>query len=173
MFSDSDFEYAAENTEILRQPDRRIRTFGDTSFDFILISELMDEVDRIRVRNGRIDAQRPTILSPEQSAKLLVEGLGTDEEGFSEWARKNTGRFAFLRYGFQVRASRMNEEIVSNSLEGVIQRVMQGGPGESQGHAVIRGVDDAWQVCLLKFTLDLVQKSAPDNFSDLKRNGLL
>ncbi|MBA2586794.1 MAG: hypothetical protein H0U99_09975, partial [Chthoniobacterales bacterium] len=56
MWSEDDFHYALENTRVIVAPERQISTFGTTSFRFYLISVLMDEVNRIRVRDGRIDA---------------------------------------------------------------------------------------------------------------------
>ena len=51
-----DIEYAIENTQVILAPERQIATFGNTSFEFHLISELMDRVDQVRIRTGRIDA---------------------------------------------------------------------------------------------------------------------
>jgi hypothetical protein len=39
--------------------------------------------------------------------------------------------------------------------------------------AVLTGVDDGWEVCLLKFALDMVLASGGDHVRDLKRRGLL
>src|SRR5512133_1985975 len=56
-----DIEYAIENTQVILAPERQIATFGNTSFEFHLISELMDRVDQVRIRTGRIEAERPKI----------------------------------------------------------------------------------------------------------------
>ena len=39
--------------------------------------------------------------------------------------------------------------------------------------AVIQGVDDAWEVCLLKFTIDLIERSTGGNMGDFRRRGLV
>ena len=65
MHSESDIQYALDMTKVLHEPDRRIDTFGNTQFEFQLVSELMDEVDQVRVRQGRIEAQKPVILRPD------------------------------------------------------------------------------------------------------------
>lgn len=39
--------------------------------------------------------------------------------------------------------------------------------------AVIQGVDDAWEVCLLKFTIDLIERSSGDNLGEFRRRGLV
>ena len=71
-----DFDYAIENTSVIVAPERQIATFGSTSFNFYLISELMDRVDQVRIRNGKIHAERPQILTPEHYRRLLLEGFG-------------------------------------------------------------------------------------------------
>jgi len=71
-----DFDYAIENTQVILAPEQQIATFGSTSFNFYLISELMDRVDQVRVRNGKIHAERPQILTPEHYCRLLLEGFG-------------------------------------------------------------------------------------------------
>src|ERR1700742_1038879 len=75
MWSEDNFQYAIENTEVIVAPQGRIATFGQTSFRFFLISELMDQVNEVRVRNGRIHAERPQILPPDHYARLLLEGF--------------------------------------------------------------------------------------------------
>jgi hypothetical protein len=38
--------------------------------------------------------------------------------------------------------------------------------------AIIQGIDEGWEVSLLKFTADLIQESAGDNLGDFRRKGL-
>src|SRR6476661_6680809 len=67
-----DFDYALENTRVILAPESQIATFGITSFNFYLISELMDRVNQVRIRNGKIQAERPQILTPEHYCRLRV-----------------------------------------------------------------------------------------------------
>ena len=39
--------------------------------------------------------------------------------------------------------------------------------------AVIQGVDDAWEVCLLKFTIDMIESSSGGNLGDFRKRGLI
>ena len=39
--------------------------------------------------------------------------------------------------------------------------------------AVIQGVDDAWEVCLLKFTIDMIERSSSGNIGDFRTRGLI
>ena len=59
-----DFWYAVNNTEIVLQPQRQLETFGATMVDYHLISQLMDNANQVRVREGRLQAFRPEIITP-------------------------------------------------------------------------------------------------------------
>src|SRR5947209_19523987 len=58
ILKQDDIEYAIENTQVILAPERQIATFGNTSFEFHLISELMDRVDQVRIRTGRRSEER-------------------------------------------------------------------------------------------------------------------
>ena len=61
---------------MLYEPDRRIDTFGSTSFEFQLLSEPMDAVDQVRVRDGKFEASQPQIIRPEGYEEIATEGFG-------------------------------------------------------------------------------------------------
>ena len=174
MYSEDDIHYAFETTRVLYEPDRRIDTFGSTDFNFRLVTELMDSVNQVRVRSGRISAEKPTILKPETFADFQFEGFGEQADAFSQWLDSHAGQFAFLKYGFNFRRSDVSENIVHDSMETVSDRIMtevrdSGDPST----AVIVGIDDAWEICLLRFTLQMIDKSQEINQFDFKRRGLL
>jgi hypothetical protein len=39
--------------------------------------------------------------------------------------------------------------------------------------ALLTGVDDGWEVCLLKFMVDMIQASFPGNMGDFRERGML
>lgn len=169
-----DFIYAIESTRVIHEPDRRIDTFGSTNFEFHLISELMDSVNQVRVREGRIEADRPRILKPEGYEDLNFEGFGEQGEAFRDWFRENAADVAFLKYGFNFIRSDISETLVHDKVEAVCDRIVS--DINSSGNpmkAVIHGVDDTWEISLLKFTLDMIQKSQGINVFDFQRRGLL
>lgn len=174
MISEDSFHYAIENTRVVLAPDRRIETFGSTNFRFHLVTELMDQVGVVRVRNGRIEAERPQIIAPGQYSKFLLEGFGEQAREFADWLENRPEKLAFLKYGFQFRKMDVIESIVHSPMEEVIERIRTGiSKAEESLSAVIQGVDDAWEVCLLKFTVDLIQQSAGGNMTDFRRRGLI
>ena len=169
-----DFQYAIENTRVILAPERQIATFGSTSFRFYLISELMDQVNEIRVRDGRIHAERPQILTPEHYSRLLLEGFGEKAAEYAEMLRQRMSTMAVLRYGFQFRKTDVVENRVRDTMEAVVERTRQQVErSEEPLSAVIQGVDDAWEVCLLKFTIDLIERSSGGNLGDFRKRGLI
>ena len=79
------FHYALENTRTHLEPSGLIETFGSTAFDFTLVSELMDEVNRVRLRRGTLQAERPRIVTPEHYAKIMLDGFGEKAREFADW----------------------------------------------------------------------------------------
>ena len=169
-----DFDYAIENTHVLLAPEQQIATFGSTSFNFYLISELMDRVDQVRVRNGKIHAERPQILTPDHYTRLLLEGFGDKAQRYVDQLREHLQNIAVLRYGFQFRKTDVTEETLRDSMSSVINRTRRRVEESNEPlSAVIQGVDDAWEVCLLKFTIDMIERSSGGNLGDFRKRGLI
>ena len=169
-----DFDYAIENTQVILAPEQQIATFGSTSFNFYLISELMDRVDQVRVRNGKIHAERPQILTPEHYCRLLLEGFGDKARRYVDQLREHLRNIAVLRYGFQFRKTDVTEETIRDSVDAVINRTRHRVENANEPlSAIIQGVDDAWEVCLLKFTIDMIERSSGGNIGDFRKRGLI
>ncbi len=172
MYSPDDIQYALETTSVLYEPDRRIDTFGSTRFEFLLLSELMDSVGRVRIRSGEVEANQPTIIKPEAYNGIEFEGFGDDAKRFHQWLMEQGSKIALLNYQFK--RGEVREELLHDSLEAVKERVLEdarrvGNPMQ----VVIEGVDDAWEISLLRFIVEIVDKSSEINAFDFKRKGLL
>ena len=167
------FWYAVNSTEILRLPDRHLETFGTTVFNYYMVSELMDTVNRVRVREGRIKAERPQIIAPAAYAKLLLEGFGEEAGRFLEWMREHRKDLRPLQYGFTIHKQEITEQVYSDPLEDVVDRVKRHVEGRNDPlSALIIGIDDPWEVCLLKLLVEIIGQSHSGNVEDLERRGL-
>lgn len=175
MFSEDDIFYAFAVTETLVEPSRRLETFGSTSFDFQLISEPMDCVGQVRIREGKVHAERPVLVRPEGMNEFEFEGFDDAQSAaFAQWLKGVAGRIAMLQYGFNFKKSDVTESLVHEPLADVQDRLVNAAKhGFNNSLAVINGVDDRWEICLLKFTLEMAQKSQGINMFDFKRRGLL
>jgi hypothetical protein len=174
MLNEDSIQYAIENTQVIIAPRNRIETFGTTVFRFFLVTELMDSVNKVRVRDGRLHAERPSIITPQHYQQMLMEGFGSKAEEFVGWLRENAPDFAVLKYGFQFRKTDLQEEVVHTSMEEVVDKLRSRvDDSEDPLSAVIQGVDEGWEVCLLKFATDMIQRSAAGNMDEWRRRGLI
>ena len=168
-------EYAFRQTEVLYAPDRRIDSFVDTRFNFRLITESMDEIGVCRVRSGWVEANRPRIIRPADMRGIETEGFGADAARFLDWMRRSgAGMRALFEYGFRFSRSEVAVECVHDACAEVRDRVVREALDSGDPfRAVIYGVDDAWEVSLLSFMLEMIQKSHEINLFDFRRRGIL
>lgn len=168
-------EFALRHTKVLYVPDRRIDSFGDTRFNFRLITEPMDEVGVCRIRSGWVEANRPRILRPADLRGIETDGFSADAVRFFEWMESNGARLqALFKYGFRFGRSDVHEELVHDSVLEVQDRVVKEALSSGDPfRAVVSGVDSAWEVSLLSFMLEMIQQSHEINVFDFKRRGLI
>lgn len=166
-----DFWYAVNNTEVLEMPRGRLETFGSTLINYHLVTELMDTVGQVRIREGRIQAFRPEILTPQSFLESpLEEGFRAGPaHDFVRWLREHESELTLLKYGFKIRQETTTESIVHDSVENVVDRVRTELQSRSDPlSALVLGVDEPWEVCLLKLLFQVVRRSAPGNARDLR-----
>lgn len=165
-----DFWYAVNNTEVVLLPRGRLETFGATLINYSLVTELMDSVGQVRVREGRIQSFRPEILTPQSFAESPLEGFHAGQaEDFIRWLREHESDLILLKYGFKIRHETITESIVHDSIDNVLDRVATELKSKDDPlGALVRGVDEPWEVCLLKLLFEVVRRSAPGNARDLR-----
>ena len=152
--SSFDFWYAVNNTEIVMLPSKHLETFGATMLNYHMVSELMDSVNQVRVREGRMHANRPQIITPEAYSQTLLEGFGDEAQRYIDWLKEHEKDLRILQYGYKLRQEAFSEHLVSDNVKNVVDRVQnevkeKGDPFS----AVLVGVDEPWDVCLVKVVL--------------------
>jgi len=171
-------EYAIRHTRVVRPPRQSLATFGTTVVRYHLVCEpvfadLNIPAARVEtvVRDGTVTAERPQVVTPSYLSRL--EGFGENAREYLEQVVREHGPHApGLLYAYR------------NEFSGTT--IVSGGVGEVAGNigsrldredrrleAVIRGVDELWDVSLLKFIFDLTTRSARTNASELNAMGLL
>jgi hypothetical protein len=155
-------------------PRARISTFGTSLFHYYVVTEPMDSVSTSRVREGEIYAEKPQILTPQHLAQLAIEGFGPEAERFAEALSRSPGLVALLKYGFRIRKQDIKVADLHDPIEVVLGRVQDEVRALDNPLAtVITGVDDAWEVGLLKVMIDTIRDSAGGNLDDFRGRGLL
>jgi len=165
-----DFWYAVNNTEVVAVPQNRLETFGSTMVNYHLVTELMDSVGKVRVREGKLKAFRPQIITPPSVTDEMLEGFGEEAQDYANWLKEHAQEMQMLKYGFKVQKTEINDYILSDSLETVVNRVKDDlAERDDPLGAVLVGVDHPWEVCLLKLMFELVQGSAQGNIQDIQQ----
>jgi hypothetical protein len=173
---DERIEYAVSHTEILRHPKQSLATFGTTNIHYYLVTEpsyteFTRRNDETVIREGRVIAERPRIVTPYYLSRL---------DGFSPEAKKYfsslIGRYGpdapGLFYTYRNEPKQLN--IVADRLWVVVDRLnteieKRGDPLTS----IIKGEDELWDVSLMKFIYEVARNSVQDNLSQLNARGLL
>ncbi|MEI8139497.1 MAG: hypothetical protein WCI03_06485 [bacterium] len=167
--SQFDFWYAINNTRVVVAPVQRLETFGATIIHYHLVSEVMDFVDKIRVREGRIVAQRPQIITPTSITGNMLEGFGSEAERYLDWIREHSQEFRMLQYGFLIRKEEINDEIITDTFDAVLDRVATAVRQKDEPlSAVVAGVDSPWEVSLLKMMFEVSNNSFQANVKEME-----
>jgi hypothetical protein len=173
MIKDDDFQYAMENTRVVVAPTQSIETYGQTNFRFRLVTEPMDEIGTVRIRRGVIHAERPRILAPQYLSRLLLEGFGDKARGFADWMEEQKD-FHILRYGFSLKKTDLSEQLLREPKQDALDKLQEELRRDDDPMGVlIDGIEDAWEICLMKFTMDMIRRSSGENMAEWRRRGLI
>jgi hypothetical protein len=169
-------EYAARHTEILRHPRQHLATFGVTNIYYYLVteptySEITNDTNETVIREGRVVAERPKIVTPYYLTHL--EGFSYDARQYFEMLLRMQGPNApglFYTYKNEPKGLNIvsdNWPVVVNKLNTEIDK--KGDPLAT----IIKGQDDLWDVSLLKFIYEITSRSIRNNIAQLGSRGLL
>ena len=169
--------YAIRNTVVVRPPRQMLATFGATSVKYYLVTEpAYREIepqaqDDVVIREGVVKAERPRVVTPH----YLMQ-----HEGFGDHAREYLRRLAGERGSdtpgllYAYKNEDMHTNIASGGMRQVTGRLRQLLDREGRGlEAVIQGIDELWDVSLMKFIFDLTSASVRSNVAEMNARGLL
>jgi len=168
-----DFWYAVNNTDVKLMPSRHLETFGTTVLNYHLITELMDSTTQIRIREGRLEAGQPQIITPDAYSQTAMEGFGDEARQYVDWLKEHEKDIRILQYGYKMKQESFSEHIVTDTLDPVVARVKEA--VEARGDpmsAVVVGVDEPWDVCLVRLFWEVIQKSALVNIREMQKQNL-
>jgi hypothetical protein len=168
MEIDEKIQYTIAHTEVLRSPKQSLATFGITNIYYYLVTELMESTNV--VREGRVIAAKPKIVTPAYLINL--EGFSGQAKRYIEMIAEKDPHEAGIFYSYKNEPKEMN--IVSDPFAKIVDKLGQ----QIDRHgdpltAIIKGVEDMWDVSLLKFTYELTTKSVHTNVAEMERRGLL
>jgi len=167
---------AVKHTEILRPPKQSLATFGTTNIYYYLVTkpayaELIKNVAETVVREGRVIAERPRIVTPYYLSRL--EGFSSEAKRYFDTLMRTHGPNApGLFYSYRNEPKELT--IVSEDLLSVVDKLnteidKRADPLTS----IIKGEDELWDVSLMKFIYEMTKRSLHDNLSQMEARGLL
>ena len=175
MSSNPDFDrwYAAKSARFLLEPSHRLETFSNTLVNDHLVAELADHPGKVRIREGRLEAHQPLVITPHV-AEIETEGLGDEAKAYLEFLKENEKDLRILQYGYHLKSDNFSEQIVTDRLSVVTERVKSEVLASNDKFAaVVQCVDDPWDVALVELWLREVNRSARGNIDDLQKSGKL
>ncbi len=168
-----DFWYAVNNTELITVPTGQLETFGDTVVNYYLLCQQMDHVEKVIVREGHLKALKPAIITPQSLGQVDVGDFGADAQEYADWLREHANDLRIIQYGFTLQKQELKEYVVTDNIENVLARVKENVDAANDPlSAILVGVDDPWQVCLMKLMVELVQHSAQGNMQDFRQQSI-
>ena len=174
--SDDRIENAVWRTEIIRLPKQKLATFGTTNIHYYLLTEpvyaeLTKDVNETVVREGRVIAEKPRIVTPYYLSHLqgfsqeasryldaLVKAYGPDAPGLFYTYRNEAKELTIVSEHWRTVVGRLNAEIDKR--------------GDSLA-AIVKGEDELWDVSLLKFIYEVARGALPHHVSQMGARGLL
>ena len=167
---------AVNHTEILRLPKQSLATFGTTNIYYYLVTkpayaELIKNVTETVVREGRVIAERPRIVTPYYLSRL--EGFSSEAKRYFDMLMRTHGPNApGLLYSYRNEPKELT--IVSEDLLSVVDKLNTEIDKRADPLAsIIKGEDELWDVSLLKFIYEMTKSSLRDNLLQMGARGLL
>jgi len=171
-----DWIRAVEQTWIVRYPKQTLATFGITNIAYYVVTEpIYREIDQGShegvVRKGRVIAERPTIVTPTYAMNL--EGFRPEAYEYLKQISLNMGpHHPGILYKY--RNEPENFEIVKGDPSEIAHKIADDLEEKDEGlSAVMVGVDEWWDVALLKFIYEFTSNSATSNLQEFSSRGLL
>ena len=169
-------ERAIAMTRIIRPPRRSLSTFGSTVIHYHVVSQPVyegifeEEHKDTVVRYGLVRADRPQIVTPGYLSR--TEGFGQEASDYLDFLTNRYGsEAAGLLYKYK------NEPQTTETVDGDPQEVAAKIRDELERddkplHTVLLGVDELWDVSVMKFIYEFTNQSARSNFEELNERNL-
>ena len=172
-FDREKFKEYWRRTEVIRQYQRMLYTFGDTELPYIFVAEHDRFRDRTVVRKGVVLIQKPHILLPRYySGPEFKEGF--EHANAIPPEAIYLFRAMQLPYSHITNKSAASEVVEYGSMRDVLQKLdMEMAKRENIETGLIKGDLGGADISLMRYSVGLVIRSTPENvkqfFEHLKR----
>jgi hypothetical protein len=155
-----------ENTKTIKQPEKLLASFDSTTIHYYMLTVPMylefegkNPDSETIIREGSITWKKPKVITP--SYMLRVEGFSGEARKAFEMLAEEDADLAMILYGLKLSRDFEKMDIVSSSLSSVAKKISDSIEIKKDPFsAIIKGVDEFWDVSLSKFIQEIVNKSA-------------
>ena len=170
------FNLVMNNTKVILTPKNALSTYNQTKVRYHIVTEpLYKEVSEYKseesvIRHGLVTAQTPQVVTNDFLYRM--SGFGDEAKEFLKELGRVLGKNEpALLYNYKNESTDL--EIVSGNPAEVSERIKSRLISSDTNHAVIRGINNLWDVSLLKFIFEYTKTSAKSNFQELNSSGML
>lgn len=169
---------AISHTQVIRPPEQLLATFGQTSIHYYILTEPIytaiedgSSSPETVLRQGIVVAEQPKLVTPfylqrlegfgdqaQEYFNMIAESIGPNAPGLLYSYKNEPGDLSILSGNLPEVAERINSDIIKR---------------DEKKAAIIRGLDDIWDVSLFKFIYDLTESSIRQNILELHQKGYL
>lgn len=168
-----------EKTKILLEPDDLISTDRDTTLHYYVLSEpyylaeFPEEGPETKIREGKITWEKPKLLTPHYM--MSMRGFSGEAKEAMQMIVNDNPDLAGLLYKMNYSKESISSFTISNEIEAVEAKIREDIDESDQNLTVIiQGIDELWDVSLMKFIQSLVLKSAyKSQLPDYEEKGFL
>lgn len=167
-----------EKTEILMEPDELISTEHATTLHYFVLSEpyyleeFPEEGPETKVREGRITWEKPKLLTPDYMINMT--GFSGEAKKAMEMIANDNPDLAALLYKMNYKKRSISSFTVAKEIKAAENEIRKDIEDENDLTVIIKGVDELWDVSLMKFIQNLMLKSAyKSQLPDYEEKGFL
>ena len=158
--------YAAKMMQVVNSPRGSLNTFSSTDINFLLVAESLDNPKITQVRKGMFVSKSPELLkkAPDLS-KVIQPGHKVSLErirAIVEVAGPKTSQF--LKYDVEIDRSTIETFELSQGMNESIDELRKLYGKDS---FILVGDEKMWEISLINFVMDRIQRSLPDNLLEL------
>lgn len=176
MEDERSWRQAIEQTWVVRFPRQHLATFGATNIAYYVVTEpIYQEADAAKqegvVRTGRVMAERPAVVTPTYAMNL--QGFSSEAyEYFSHIAQQSGPNSPGILYKYKNEPG--GTDIVSGGASEIAHRISDDLDNRKEDMSLVMvGVDELWDVALLKFVYEFTSSSLSGNIQEFQAQGLL
>ena len=167
---------AVERSWIARFPKQHLATFGTSNIEYYVVTEpIYQDIDSEKqegvVRTGKVISQKPAVVTP--TYVMNVKGFSSEAyEYFRETARTVGPNSPGILYQYKNEVSKM--DIVGGTPSQIAQKISKDLDARQEDMSVVMvGVDELWDVALLKFIYEFTSSSIAGNVQEFQSRGML